>query len=306
MKAITLKLLLLTLLVICGQSGIAHAQDDKFVCSEPIQIGFNDWAPYAWIDESGNAVGLDVDMLTLVANNLGCKVEFIQMPVKRAHQMLKVGTLDMMMGASYTPEREKYAYFSNSYRDEEVKLFVEAGNASSIIVEKWQDIISKRLKLLVPAYGWYGQDYLATKDELSQQGLLVTSPTATQSVQMLAYKRGDILIGDSVSLPYIANQSEGLILSPLALVVDSNQIHFMISKKANKSALLAEINQSISTLSNHGALARVMMKWQQISVAKSQESQQKATPVDSSSGVMNVTERGLIAAINASKRYSVE
>ncbi|MCT7942318.1 MULTISPECIES: substrate-binding periplasmic protein [Shewanella] len=298
--------LLLILLVIYGQSGNAHAQDGKLVCPEPIQIGFNDWAPYAWIDESGKAVGLDVDMLTLVANNFGCKVQFIQMPVKRAHQMLKIGTLDMMMGASYIPEREEYAYFSDSYRDEEVRLFVEAGNTSSITIDKWQDIFTKKLKLLAPSYGWYGQDYLATKDELSQQGLLITSPNATQSVQMLAYKRGDVLIGDSVALPYIANQSEGLILSPLALVVDTNQIHFMISKKTNNSALLAEINRSISTLSNHGALARVMKKWQQISVAKSQESQQKATPTDSSSGVMNITEQGLIAALNASKRYSAE
>ena len=80
----------------------------------------------------------------------------------------------------------------------------------------------------------------------------------------------------------------------------------MISKKTNNFALLAEINRSISTLSNHGALARVMKKWQQISVAKSQESQQKATPTDSSSGVMNITEQGLIAALNASKRYSAE
>ena len=306
MKSITLKVLLLTLLVLCGQPSVALGQDAEFVCPEPIQIGFNDWAPYAWIDESGKAVGLDVDMLTLVANNLGCKVEFIPMPVKRAHQMLKVGSLDMMMGASYTSEREQYAYFSESYRDEEVRLFVEAGNTSSITVNKWQDIFSKKLKLLAPSYGWYGQDYLATKDELSRQGLLITSPNATQSVQMLAYKRGDILIGDSVSLPYIANQSEGLILSPLALVVDTNQIHFMISKKADNVALLGKINQAISTLSNHGALARVMIKWQQTSVAKAQESQQKTTPIDGSNGVMNITTDGLIAVTNRPKHYLAE
>ncbi|MCW3171491.1 substrate-binding periplasmic protein [Shewanella subflava] len=297
MKSITLKILLLTCLVLCGQPSIARGQDAKSVCPNPIQIGFNDWAPYAWIDDSGKAVGLDVDMLTLVANNLGCKVEFIPMPVKRAHQMLKVGSLDMMMGASYTSEREQYAYFSKSYRDEEVRLFVEAENTSSITVDKWQDIISKKLKLLAPSYGWYGQDYLATKDELLRQGLLITSPNATQSVQMLAYKRGDILIGDSVSLPYIANQSEGLILSPLALVVDTNQIHFMLSKKANNVALLDKINQAISTLSNHGALARVMMKWQQLSVAKAQDSPPKTAPIDGSNGVMNMTVDGIIAFI---------
>ncbi|WP_235363928.1 MULTISPECIES: substrate-binding periplasmic protein [Shewanella] len=267
-------LLLITFLLM---PALAIGQQTDTPCPETIKVGFNEWAPYSWTDTSGKAVGLDVDMLTLVANHLGCQLTFIKMPAKRAHQMLQAGTLDLMMGASFTEDRTAYAYFSDSYRTEEVRLFVKADRAAQINVDKWQDIFTQRLKLLVPTYGWYGLDYLRSKEELSRQGLLVLSPNSHQSIQMLSYERGDILIGDAIALPYMAQHAEGVVLSPLNLLVDSNQIHFMFSKKVNNRTLLNAINQSISDLSHQGELARIIMKWQQVSLAQTHEMPPKPT-----------------------------
>jgi polar amino acid transport system substrate-binding protein len=294
MKYMALKVLILFFLINYGKPDVAHGQVLDSNCPTPIQVGFNDWAPYSWVDPSGKAVGLDVDMLTLIAAHLGCEIVFIKMPVKRAHQMLKVGTLDMMMGASYTQDREEYSYFSDSYRDEEIRLFVKSEMASRIHVEKWQDIASKKLKLLAPTYGWYGKDYLQTKNELIRQGLLIISPNTTQSVRMLAYGRGDVLIGDGISLPYVASQSGGVSITPLALIVDSNKIHFMLSKKAHGPALLKEINQAITALVSQGALARVVVKWQQLSVAQTQVSPSDTGPINGNNSVMNFINTGML------------
>ncbi|QYJ86946.1 transporter substrate-binding domain-containing protein [Shewanella mesophila] len=292
MMFVTLQKLTALTVIFCLFPNLTWGKETVTLCAEPIKVGFNDWAPYSWIDTSDNAVGLDVDMLTLIAANLGCEVDFIKMPVKRAHQMLKVGSLDMLMGASYTKDRNEYAYFSKSYRDEEIRLFVTADKASEITINQWQDIFNKKLTLLAPSYGWYGKDYLKSKAELIRQNLLVISPTTVQSVQMLAYGRGDILIGDAISLPYVANHSEDVAITPLALIVDSNKIHFMISKKAHHSELLEEIDQAISTLSNHGALARVVNKWQQISVAKTLKPCKEIIPSTGLDGAINITGHG--------------
>lgn len=294
MNAIKLKVLALLVSTLYLIPDISHGQEAASICPEPIRVGFDDWAPYAWNDPSGKAVGLDVDMLTLVANHLGCKLIFSHMPAKRAHQMLKLGTLDMMMGASYMQEREVYADFSDSYRNEEIKLFVKSEMASRIKIEKWSDIMTKQLKLLAPVYGWYGQDYLQSKNELIRQGLLVISPNTAQSVQMLAYNRGDILIGDAISLPYVASLSENIALTPLAFLVDSNKIHFLLSKKTNNPILLTEVNRAILALSSRGALARVIVKWQQLAVAQTQEVPSES-PLDGSNGVMNFTGKGMLS-----------
>ena len=280
----------------------AWAQADASLCPTPLNVGFNDWAPYSWTTPQGEVLGLDVEMLSLIARQLGCRLNFIKMPAKRAHQMLQTGMLDIIMGASYTDERANYAYFSNSYRSEEVKLFVKAERAEQINVEKWQDIFSQQLKLLAPFYGWYGPDYQASKDALSHQGLLVLSPNTNQSIQMLAYDRGDILIGDAMALPYTANQSHGVVLSPLSLLVDSNQIHFMFSKQVNHLPLVSAINQAIDTLSHQGALAKVMMKWQQTSLAHTQEhtdnppTQPESNPRPDGALIPQAQEIGLTAA----------
>lgn len=288
----TLQKLTALTIIFCLSPYLAWGKETLTLCAKPIKVGFNNWAPYSWIDTSGKAIGLDVDMLTLIAANVGCEIDLIKMPVKRAHQMIKAGSLDMLMGASYTEERNEYAYFSESYRDEEVRLFVTADKASEITIDQWQDIFNRKLTLLAPSYGWYGKDYFESKAELIRQNLLVISPTTVQSVQMLAYGRGDILIGDAISLPYVANHSADVTITPLALIVDSNNIHFMISKKTQHTELLEEINRTISTLSNHGALARIVNKWQQISVAKALKPSNEITPSNGLDGAINNTGDG--------------
>lgn len=295
MIVIIIKKIVILATAFCLPSFFLFGQVSDSRCTNTIKVGFNDWPPYAWLDNVGKVVGLDVDMLTLVAKDLGCELEFIRMPVKRAHQMLKTGTLDMMMGASYTQDRTLYADFSDTYRNEEVRLFVRAEQASHVTIEQWQDIFSKKLKLLAPGYGWYGQDYLATKPELLRQELLIISPNSKQSVQMLVYGRGDVLIGDAISLPYIAAQSAGLSITPLPLVVDSNHIHFMISKKTTHSDLVKEVNQSILNLSTRGAFARVVQKWQHVSVANTRTLPSASQKVDDTNGAMNLSSHSILS-----------
>lgn len=238
------------------------------VCLNPLKVGYNDWPPYAWEDPQGEAQGLDVELLRAFAEHLGCEVTFINVPAKRSHQMLKSGSLDMMMGATKTAEREEYALFSAAYRDETVRLFVLDENKDKIRLTQWQDIFSQKLRLLVPISGWYGVDYERTRQRLEQEHLLILSPDADKSVQMLTYGRADLIVGDAMAMPYIASQHQGVRLSPLKPVLDRNQIHLMLSKQTLSSAQLKQFNAAIKALSANGEIARIVYKWQQISLAQ--------------------------------------
>ncbi|MFV0597316.1 substrate-binding periplasmic protein [Shewanella sp.] len=238
------------------------------VCLNPLRVGYNDWPPYAWQDPQGEALGLDVELLRAFAKHLGCEVSFINVPAKRSHQMLKSGSLDIMMGATKTAEREEYAFFSTFYRDEEVRLFVLDENKDKIQLTQWQDIFSQKLRLLVPISGWYGVDYEQTRQRLEQEHLLILSPDPDKSVQMLTYGRADLIVGDAIAMPYIASQHQGVRLSPLKLVLDRNQIHLMFSKQTSSSSQLQQFNAAIKALRANGEIARIVYKWQQISLAQ--------------------------------------
>ncbi|TVL24428.1 amino acid ABC transporter substrate-binding protein [Shewanella xiamenensis] len=237
-------------------------------CSNPIKVGYNDWPPYAWQDMQGEAQGLDVELLRAFAEFLGCEINFINVPAKRSHQMLKSGSLDIMMGATKTVEREEYSFFSDPYRDEEVRLFVLDENKDNVKLERWQDIFTQKLRLLVPISGWYGADYEKTRERLALENLLILSPDVDKSVQMLTYDRADLMIGDAIAMPYIASQHQGIRLSALKPILDHNPIHLMLSKKSISPLLLAQFNRAIKALTINGEIARIVYKWQQISLAQ--------------------------------------
>lgn len=239
-----------------------------FACSNPIKVGYNDWAPYAWQDPQGEAQGLDVELMRSFAQFLGCDVNFINVPAKRSHQMLKAGALDVMMGATKTQDRQEYALFSEDYRNEAVRLFVLDEKKEQIHLGQWQDIFTYKLRLLVPTSGWYGNDYHDSLGRLEQAQLLVLSPSLDQSVQMLYHGRGDLIIGDAMAVPYIASQYQGVKLAPLRLVLEENPIHLMLSKVSMSALQLTQINTAIRTLKDNGEIARVLLKWQQISLAQ--------------------------------------
>lgn len=250
------------------------------ICAHPLSAGYNDWPPYAWQDRQGVAQGLDVELLRSFAEYLGCEINFINVPAKRSHQMLKSGTLDMMMGATKTFEREEYALFSSPYRHEEVRLFVLDEKKDSIKLSQWQDIFSQKLRLLVPISGWYGADYEESRERLAQENLLVLSPDVDKSVQMLTYGRADLIIGDAMAMPYIASQHQGIRLSILNPILDQNQIHLMLSKQSMSVAQLKQFNKAIKALTNNGEVARIVHKWQQLSLAKQTKISNQQSPID--------------------------
>lgn len=237
-------------------------------CKNTIKVGYNDWPPYAWQDPQGEAQGLDVDLMRAFAVYLGCEVHFINVPAKRSHQMLRAGQLDVLMGATMTDERQNYALFSTYYRDEELRLFVLDEQKDQINIDKWEDIFTKKLRLLVPSSGWYGADYQESQYRLEQEHLLVLSPDSDKSVQMLIYGRGDMIVGDTLAMPYIASQHQRIKLVPLKLVLDQNHIHLMFSKASIKTSQLEQFNHAIKALMDNGEIARVINKWQQMTLAK--------------------------------------
>ncbi|WP_372873290.1 substrate-binding periplasmic protein [Shewanella sp.] len=236
-------------------------------CSHALQVGYNNWPPYSWEDEDGNARGLDVDLLNLFAKQAGCELVFRQMPPRRSHQLMRAGKIDIMMGASKTEQRLDYAFFSEPYRLEVVNLFsVEGVNVTDI--SAWPELLSRQYKLLVPQVGWYGEEFERSKSNLKRQELLVESPDLLRSVQMLSRGRANIAIGDSLAFPFIAGQSEQIHLYRHSVTLNENDIHLMFSRESMSIEEVDAFNRAIDQSGKDGEIARLQLKWEQISLSK--------------------------------------
>ena len=81
--------------------------------------------PHLYIDKkTGEAEGPDAALLRDAAASLGCTVQFLNLPWKRAVQSLKTGGLDVVPFAKLTEERASFSYVSVPYRQFAHRLFV--------------------------------------------------------------------------------------------------------------------------------------------------------------------------------------
>ena len=84
------------------------------------------WDPYQFIEKGQGYTqlnGLDINLERAIAKHAGYEVHFEQVAWKQHLADLAAGTRDIAAGATYTLQREKFAYFSEPYREESNSLF---------------------------------------------------------------------------------------------------------------------------------------------------------------------------------------
>ncbi|MBM9468294.1 ABC transporter substrate-binding protein [Nakamurella leprariae] len=102
------------------------------------------YAPFQSPDDDGNIVGFDVDMLDLVAEQLGVEQTIVDTPFEgiKSGQDLSTGKCDIAAAAmSITPEREQVILFSEGYFDANQALLVRTGDSYTTLA----DLSGKRL-----------------------------------------------------------------------------------------------------------------------------------------------------------------
>jgi polar amino acid transport system substrate-binding protein len=92
-------------------------------------LGFDNWEPYQYSDVGGKTTGLDIELISAVTNKMNCNISYQQDTWVALLNKLKNGEVDMLLGASKTEEREKFALFSDPYRTEEFSLYIRKDEA---------------------------------------------------------------------------------------------------------------------------------------------------------------------------------
>lgn len=104
----------LILLTCVMMSAVAHAD-----CT--LRVGWENWHPYIYA-EQGSMKGIEYQYLMALADAVDCRLSFVELPWIRALQELELGRIDVLYGASHSPERHRFAEFSIPYRYEEMVL----------------------------------------------------------------------------------------------------------------------------------------------------------------------------------------
>lgn len=216
------------------------------------------WEPYAYYDAQQRFTGIDADMARAIFKEAGCTlVELGSKPAVRNLALFQKGEIDLMTGASITPERLGFARFSLPYRDETVGLFALAGSAGQYAgVRSFADFLGRPLSLLAPKAGWYGAAYQQQVERLKDRGRLSQFLDYAQGIRMLAAGRASFILGDAAGIEHAAAR-QGVKVQPLPFWLVQARVHLMFSRATIGLDDVRRIDAAIERLQKRGALERI-------------------------------------------------
>ena len=227
-----------------------------------MKMALEQWPPYLFTKPGGPPSGLDLELAQAIFKEAGCTLQLLaELPTARRQRQFELGGLDLLLAASDTAERRKYARFSVAYRYESVSVFTRAVN-----LPRYQDVRSvealagKQLSLLAPKVGWYGAAYARVQPQLLESGHLSTFLNFQQGMRMLDAGRAELILGDTAALRHEARE-QGIAIAPLPFTVLRAPVHLMLNKNSTTQAELDLLNGAIQRLERQGVLSEIRSRY---------------------------------------------
>jgi polar amino acid transport system substrate-binding protein len=233
------------------------------VKGKDLSVGWELWYPYQYHNQNRQLVGLDIDSFNAIMTEAKLSFTTAEIPWKTHLHFIHTGKMDIAMGASWSKEREAYAYFSLPYRKETVKLFVRKGNAKNIKLSTLSDLVDSPYIVGVESGYYYGEDYQELIKTAGFQSNVSEVIDLEQNVTLLMKGHLDgFLVDPNTMESFILKYKMENEFEQHSLNIYSADIFIMLSKISSDVATLDKINKAITTLKNNGELKRINGNWE--------------------------------------------
>ncbi|MEW9502455.1 transporter substrate-binding domain-containing protein [Jeotgalibacillus marinus] len=217
------------------------------------KVGIDTTYPPFEYEEDGEYVGIDIDVISAIADNQGFEIEFSAMDFSGIIPSLQAGQLDIAMGGmSITDERKETVDFSDPYFDSGLTLVVNEDNSSITTME---DLAGKTVAVKNGTTG-----ALHAEEHAEEIGYEVKqfndSPAMFQEV---ANGNADVLMEDYPVIAYAIAQND-LGLQIVGDRLNGDQYGIAVLKGEN-SDLLEQINAGLAELKDSGEYDEIMSKY---------------------------------------------
>ncbi len=215
--------------------------DSMLVKSGTLTVGVNsNNAPYS-AQSSGSIVGIDVDVAAAIADELGLKLELVDIG-SDIDSAISGGTCDIVMGASSAGTSYKV---TSSYRTSGAAVF--AADANTAIPTKKSKIAAQASSLSAwKVSDIYGKKALVESNDLSEAFTDIQNGTAT-------YAASDSTIG-----AYVAHTS-GISVYPVCLLEKATSYGIAVS--STKTDLQTSVETALSNMNTGGMIKAINSHW---------------------------------------------
>ena len=206
-----------------------------------------DFPPYENLDDNGNIVGIEIDIMQLIAQKLGLELQVDAMDFDAALLAVQQGKSDMAVsGITVTEERKLVMNFTDSYTTAVQVIVVPEG--SDVTLDNLGD------QMIGTQRGTTG--YLYTVDDYGEDHV-IGYDTYTTVVQALLNDQIDcIVMDDAVAREYVA-ANPGLVILDTSYA--DEDYAFAVDKQ--NEALTQAVNNALKELIADGTVQKIIDQW---------------------------------------------
>ncbi len=208
------------------------------------------WSPWTYHDVNGVLTGFDIEIGNLIAEGLGLKAEFKEVPWESILVGVETGTFDIACnGVGYTAERAEKFLFTDPYVYTEAVLVVRKDNKD---IESLEDL--KEKKTSNSPNSTYAQKAEA------MGATVVYVDTLGETMMMVEDGRVDATINAKGSVDdYLKEHPNARI--KIVQTVAGEPVAYPIRKTAENEELLKKINKILEGLREDGTLSKLSVKY---------------------------------------------
>ncbi len=255
-----LPLFFLTLIILLGSVKTGW-------CGQNIRLLVgNENKPFVFHDASGKLIGFDIEILKAVVKGSGSKLKIKKkvVPWKRSLKMIEKGETDLLLGASYTDGRAKYAYFELPYRAEYLALYIRSGEAGKFKLSKVEDLLSSKMLIGANLGSTYGPrtDKIMKKMGKRVQYMSGGEPAVINRKKMLVGRIDGYFnypTSESFSLKTLG-LTDKIQVHPMPQV-NTGDIYLMMSKKSISYDTIKALKKNLKKIKADGTYDRIAKKY---------------------------------------------
>jgi polar amino acid transport system substrate-binding protein len=255
--------LLILVVTICGSVPTASAETDSpasprlagILASGELRVGLSgNQPPLNMRNKQGEFIGLEVDLMTALAQSMGLTVRFVTRPFADLLPALEKGDVDLVIsGMTITPERNARAAFVGPYFISGKSVLTRSETIASVTSSTELDDPNRTYAALA------GSTSEAFVKEALPRAKLVSTADYDAGVQMVIDGKVEALIADFpiCALSVLRHPEAGL----STLVTPFTIEPLGIALPADDPLFVNLMQNYLTTLENTGLLTRFKAKW---------------------------------------------
>lgn len=207
------------------------------------------YAPFESMDDNGNIVGIDVDIVNALAEELGIKAEVQHVGWEPLFTQVTNGQVDFGISAiTITEERQETFDFTDPYYEATQLIITKADSG----ITSLQDLKDKKIGVQINTTGHYAAQDLQGQASAN----ILTYETTPIAIQQMINGTVDAVIGDNAVLIEFTKTNPDSNLITIEDDSFESEYYGLMVKKGN-TELLDLLNEGIQKLKESGKLAEI-------------------------------------------------